>query len=83
MGKKVYVGNLGPKADSGSLTALFSIFGKVIRAYIVNDRKTGQSQGYGFVEMSTDEEAQAAIKALDGKDCDGFTVKVSEAKVGR
>ena len=83
MAKKVYVGNLGPKADSISLTALFSIFGKVVRAYIVNDRKTGENKGYGFVEMSTDDEAQAAIKALDGKDCDGFTVEVSEAKTER
>ena len=83
MGKKVYVGNLSPNADPVSLKALFSVFGNVVRAYIVNDKKTGESKGYGFVEMSTDEEVQAAITALDGKDCGGYTVKVSEAKSER
>jgi cold-inducible RNA-binding protein len=80
MSKKLYIGNLSPKADKVNLTALFSMFGKVEKAYIVTDHKTGQSQGYGFVVMSSDAEAQAAIKALDGKDCGGFTVKVNEAK---
>ena len=80
MGKKVYVGNMGPDANEASLKALFSVFGTVKRAYIINDKQTGQSKGFGFVEMSSDEEAQAAIKALDGKSCGGFTVKVSEAK---
>jgi cold-inducible RNA-binding protein len=80
VGKKLYIGNLGPKADAASLKALFSVFGTVDKAYIVTDRKTGQSKGYGFVVMGTDDEAQAAIKALDGKDCAGFTVKVNEAK---
>jgi cold-inducible RNA-binding protein len=80
VGKKLYIGNLGPKADKASLEALFAIFGKVTNAYIVTDRKTGESKGFGFVEMSTDDEAKAAIAALDGKDCGGFTVKVNEAK---
>lgn len=83
MVKKLYVGNLGPKADSESLKALFSMFGNVATAYIVNDRKTGESKGYGFVVMSNPDEAQAAIKALDRKDCGGYTVKVSEAKAER
>jgi RNA recognition motif-containing protein len=78
--KKLYIGNLSPKADKANLTALFSMFGKVEQAYIVTDPKTGQSKGYGFVVMSSDEDAQKAINALDGKDCGGYTVKVNEAK---
>ena len=77
MGKKVYVGNISPDADSAGLKALFSVFGTVKKAYIVTDHQTGQSKGFGFVEMSSDAEAQAAIKALDGKDCGGYTVKVN------
>ncbi len=80
MGKKLYIGNLGPNADQASLEVLFSVFGKVKKAYIVTDRQTGESKGFGFVEMSSDAEAKAAIDALDGKDCGGFTVKVNEAK---
>jgi cold-inducible RNA-binding protein len=83
MGKKLYIGNLSPKADKTSLIALFSMFGTVKKAYIVTDHKTGQSQGYGFVIMNEDAEAQKAIKALDGKNCGGFTVKVNEAKAER
>lgn len=71
---------MGPKADQASLQTLFSVFGKVEKAYIVTDRLTGESKGFGFVEMSSDAEAQAAIKALDGKECGGYTVKVNEAK---
>jgi RNA recognition motif-containing protein len=80
MGKKLYIGNLSPKADQANLKILFSMFGTVEKAYIVTDPKTGQSKGFGFVVMSSDAEAQAAITALDGKDCGGFTVKVNEAK---
>lgn len=80
MGKKVYVGNISPDADEVSLKALFSVFGKVKKAYIVTDKQTGQSKGFAFVEMSDDAEALAAITALDGKDCGGYTVKVNEAK---
>lgn len=80
MSKKLYVGNLGPGADQKSLDALFSVFGTVEKAYIIIDRQTGQSKGFGFVEMSNDTEAQAAIAALDGKKCEGYTVKVNEAK---
>ena len=80
MSKKLYIGNMNPDATSESLEALFSMFGTVEKAYIINDRETGKSKGFGFVEMSNDTEAQAAITALDGKDCGGFTVKVNEAK---
>lgn len=80
MSKKLYIGNMGPDADNVSLEALFSVFGKVEKAYIVKDRNTGESKGFGFVVMSRDEEALAAIAALDGKKCGDFTVRVSEAK---
>ena len=80
MGKKVYVGNIGPEANEANLKALFSMFGTVERAYIITDRDTGKSKGFGFVVMGSDDEAQAAIEALNGKDCGGFTVKVNEAK---
>jgi RNA recognition motif-containing protein len=79
MGTKIYVGNLGPNADKLSLKALFSIFGIVKKAYIVTDRDTGESKGFGFVEMTSEEEVLAAVKALNGKDCGGYTVKVSQA----
>jgi RNA recognition motif-containing protein len=80
MGKKLYVGNISPEADEASLKALFSMFGTVEKAYIIPDHETGLSKGFGFVVMSNDAEAQAAIAALNGKDCGGYTVKVSEAK---
>ena len=80
MGKKVYVGNISPDANEVNLKALFSMFGTVERAYIITDRDTGKSKGFGFVIMGSEVEAQAAIGALNGKDCGGYTVKVSEAK---
>ena len=80
MPKKLYVGNLGSEANDESLTALFSMFGTVEKAYIIPDHQTGQCKGYGFVVMSSDAEAQAAIKALDGKKCGDYTVKVQETK---
>lgn len=80
MGKKVYIGNLGPKADKASLKNLFSMFGTVEEAYVVTDRQTGESKGFGFVVMGSDDEAQAAIEALNGKQCGEYTVIVSEAK---
>jgi RNA recognition motif-containing protein len=80
MGKKLYVGNISPEADQESLEALFSVFGTVEKAYIIIDRETGRSKGFGFVVMSNDAEAQAAIAALNGKECGGYTIKVNEAK---
>ena len=80
MGKKLYVGNISPDATKENLEVLFTVFGKVEKAYIVTDRQTGKSKGFGFVEMSSEAEAKAAIAALDGKDCGGYTVKVNEAK---
>ncbi len=80
MGKKVYIGNIGPNADQAGLEALLSVFGTVERAYLITDRQTGQSKGFGFVEMGSDAEAQAAIDALNGKQCGEYTVIVNEAK---
>jgi len=80
MGKNVYVGNLSYGVTSSELEQLFSSFGTVESANIINDRNTGQSKGFGFVEMASDEEARAAIEALDGQEHGGRTLKVNEAK---
>ena len=62
------------------LKKLFSVFGEVENAYIISDKQTGQSKGYGFVHMTSEEHAQTAIQALDGKKCGDFTVRVKETK---
>ncbi len=80
MGKKLYVGNLSYSTTSANLQEMFAPFGKVDSATVVEDRDTGRSKGFGFVEMSSDAEAQAAILGLDGKDNDGRTLKVNEAR---
>jgi RNA recognition motif-containing protein len=79
MAKKLYVGNLSPNVDEGMLTDWFSAHGKVESAKIITDRETSQSRGYGFVEMATDEEAKAAVEALNGSEQAGSTIKVAEA----
>jgi RNA recognition motif-containing protein len=78
--KKLYVGNLSYSTTSNQLQDLFTPFGKVESATVVEDRDTGRSKGFGFVEMSNDSEAQAAILGLDGKEVDGRTLKVNEAR---
>jgi RNA recognition motif-containing protein len=80
MGKKLYVGNLSYSVDDSALERLFSEHGKVQSAQVINDRATGRSKGFGFVEMGSDAEAQAAISALNGVEHDGRTLNVSEAK---
>jgi len=80
MGKKVYVGNMSYEMSQSDLETMFGDHGTVESAQIINDRATGRSKGFGFIEMSSDEEAQAAIGALDGKDCGGRALKVNEAK---
>jgi RNA recognition motif-containing protein len=80
MGKKLYVGNLSFDVDSKTLEQLFAAYGTVESADVINDRSTGQSKGFGFVEMSSNEEAKAAIAALDGKEQGGRALKVNEAK---
>ncbi len=80
MGKKLYVGNLSYGTTQADLEGLFGAHGTVESANIINDRETGRSKGFGFVEMSSDDEAKAAISELDGQDCDGRALKVNEAK---
>ena len=80
MGKKLYVGNLSYDTTSANLKDLFAAQGSVISADVIMDRDAGRSKGFGFVEMSTDAEAQAAIAALNGKDQNGRALTVNEAK---
>jgi len=80
MGKKLYVGNLPYAATEQALADAFSQCGKVESAKIITDRETGRSKGFGFVEMSTDEEAQSAISKFNGADYDGRSMTVNEAK---
>src|ERR1700744_458421 len=80
MGKKLYVGNLSYTVDSSELEQLFSAHGQVVSAQIINDRDTGRSKGFGFVEMGTDQEAEAAIAALNGQQHDGRALTVNEAR---
>lgn len=80
MGKKLYVGNLTYDMSSSALEALFKPYGTVESAEVIQDRATGRSKGFGFVEMSSDQEAQAAIAALNGKDNGGRALTVNEAK---
>ena len=80
MGRKLYVGNLGYDVSGPDLEQLFADHGTVDSATVISDRHSGQSKGFGFVEMSTDAEAQAAMAALDGKDHGGRMIKVNEAK---
>ncbi len=80
MGSKLYVGGLPYSATQGELTDLFSAHGTVQSAIIISDKFTGQSKGFGFVEMSSGEEAQAAITALNSTEFGGRTLTVNEAK---
>lgn len=80
MGKKLYVGNMGYDVSSADLEHLFTPHGQVQSAEVINDRSTGRSKGFGFVEMSSDQEAQAAIAALNGQDHGGRPLTVNEAK---
>ena len=80
MGKKLYVGNLGYNVSDGDLQQLFSQHGTVESANVIMDKMTGRSKGFGFVEMATEAEAQAAIAALNGKDYDERALTVSEAR---
>ncbi|HUU98050.1 MAG TPA: RNA-binding protein [Phycisphaerae bacterium] len=80
MGRKLYVGNLGYGVSSSDLEQMFSQHGTVESAQVIEDRSTGQSKGFGFVEMGSDAEAEAAINALNGQDHDGRALTVNEAK---
>jgi RNA recognition motif-containing protein len=80
MGKKLYVGNLTYGVTDDTLAAMFGPHGTVQSAQVIMDRDTGRSKGFGFVEMGSDQEAQAAIAALNGKEVDGRSLTVNEAK---
>jgi RNA recognition motif-containing protein len=80
MGSKLYVGNLSYNTTSSDLESLFSQHGTVQSAEVIADRDSGRSKGFGFVQMGSDEEAQAAIAALNGQEQDGRTLTVNEAK---
>lgn len=80
MGKKLYVGNLSYGISDSSLEQMFSAHGQVQSAQVIMDRDTGRSKGFGFVEMGTDEEAQAAIAAMNGKEFEGRALTVNEAR---
>ena len=80
MGSKLYVGNLSYNTTSSELEQLFGQHGTVQSAEVIQDRDTGRSKGFGFVQMGSDEEAQAAIAALNGQEQDGRALTVNEAK---
>jgi cold-inducible RNA-binding protein len=80
MGKKLYVGNLSYEVTDGALEQMFAAHGTVQSAQVIMDRDTGRSKGFGFVEMSSDQEAQAAIAALNGKESGGRSLTVNEAR---
>ncbi len=80
MGKKLYVGNLPYSANQQTLQETFSCFGTVDSVNVITDRDTGQSKGFAFVEMSSDDQAQKAIQELNGSNLEGREIKVNEAK---
>ncbi|MCL4426976.1 RNA-binding protein [Patescibacteria group bacterium] len=80
MAKKLYVGNLSYGTTNESLKELFAEYGNVESATVITDRMSGRSKGFGFVEMSTDEEAENAISALNEKEFDGRKIVVNEAR---
>lgn len=80
MAKKLFVGNLSYSVTSDQLKELFAAYGQVDSATVITDRDSGRSKGFGFVEFGNDEEANAAIKALDGAEQDGRKLTVNEAR---
>jgi RNA recognition motif-containing protein len=80
MAKNIYIGNMSYDTTPDTLRTLFAAHGEVTSVDVVTDRATGRPRGFAFVEMATDEASKAAIAALDGRDVDGRTLKVSEAK---
>ena len=80
MGKKLYVGNLSYSVSDSDLQRIFEEFGSVVSAQVIMDRDTGRSKGFGFVEMGSDQEAQAATAALNGQEVTGRALTVNEAR---
>ncbi len=77
---KLYVGNLSFNSTEDDITGAFSSYGTVTSVNLITDRETGRPRGFGFVEMSSDAEAQSAMQAMDGQDLDGRSLKVNVAK---
>ncbi len=80
MGKKLYVGNLPYRTTDGDLHQLFSQAGAVESAKVISDRETGRSKGFGFVEMSSDADAEEAVRRFNGSNMDGRKINVNEAR---
>ncbi|KAF8329692.1 uncharacterized protein EI90DRAFT_3014579 [Cantharellus anzutake] len=80
MSSKVYVGNISWNTTDETLRAIFAEYGNVLDALVMKDRDTGRSRGYAFVTLSSDEEADAAINALNGQELDGRTIKVNKSQ---
>jgi len=80
VGKKLYVGNLSYNVDNAQLEEMFAKYGEVRSAEVIQDRDTGRSKGFGFVEMSDDNAAREATEGLNGRDQDGRTLTVNEAR---
>jgi RNA recognition motif-containing protein len=80
MTTKLYIGNLSYRTTEDRLRTLFAEFGEVVSANVVTDRDTGRSKGFAFVEMATDQEAQAAVTGLNGKTVDEREIRVDQAR---
>ena len=80
MSTNIYVGNLAFSTNNADLEALFAEHGEVTRAQVITDRDTGRSRGFGFVEMASADEANEAMRALNGRTVDGRDLKVNQAK---
>ena len=80
MGKKLYVGNLAYSVTSEALEQMFLEFGAVTSAQVIQDRETGRSKGFGFVEMSSDSDADEAVRRFNGSNLDGRKINVNEAR---
>ena len=80
MSTNIYVGNLAFSTNNADLEALFAEHGEVTKAQVITDRDTGRSRGFGFVEMTDDNAATAAIQAVNGQEIDGRTLTVNEAR---
>ena len=80
MSMNIYVGNLAFSTNTADLEALFAEHGEVTRAQVITDRDTGRSRGFGFVEMASTDEANDAIRSLNGRNVDGRDLKVNQAK---
>ncbi len=80
MNKKIYIGNLNYDTDEEKLREAFAEFGEVASVNLITDRYTGHSRGFAFIEMATEDDAKAAIEAMNGKEVDGRQLKVNEAR---